>query len=49
MNGSPSGVSNTPPSPRTASEIKNFVAPGMCNAVGWNWMYSRLITRAPAR
>ena len=49
MNGSPSGVSRVPPSPRTASLIRNPSAPGAANAVGWNWIYSALMMRAPAR
>jgi len=49
MNGCPSGVSRIPPSPRTASLIKNPSAPGTASAVGWNWTYSALMMRAPAR
>ena len=49
MNARPSGESSTPPSPRTASLIRKPSAPGTARAVGWNWMYSALTMRAPAR
>jgi len=50
MKGWPSGVQQhapalAPPPPL----IRKPSAPGTDRAVGWNWMYSALMMRAPAR
>ena len=49
MNRRPPASSKTPPSPRTASEMRKGGAPGSRRAVGWNWKNSMSITSAPAR
>ena len=49
MKASPCWLTSTPPSPRTASEMRKFFASRLKKQVGWNWMNSRLATRAPAR
>ena len=45
----PSASINRAPSPRTASEIRKWGAPGSIRAVGWNCTNSRSRIRAPAR
>src|SRR5512141_1897973 len=49
MKRSPLGRRSRPPSPRTASEIRNDFACGWKRQVGWNWMNSRFATAAPAQ
>ena len=43
------GSFSRPPSPRTASVIRNDFANGWYRQVGWNWMNSMFDTRQPAR
>ena len=43
------GGRRIPPSPRTASVIRNDLACGWKRQVGWNWMNSMFATVAPAR
>ena len=45
MNRVPSGSLSSPPSPRTASEIRNDLACGWYRQVGWNWMNSMFAMR----
>mmetsp|Transcript_37468 Transcript_37468/g.94564 ORF Transcript_37468/g.94564 Transcript_37468/m.94564 type:complete len:260 (-) Transcript_37468:761-1540(-) len=51
MNRSPPKLYSSPPSPRTASEMRKVrpLLVGSYSAVGWNWMNSMLLTRACAR
>lgn len=46
MNRSPSALSNRPPSPRTASEIR---IPSPASPVGWNWWNSMSSSGRPLR
>ena len=49
MKASPRRVRRMPPSPRTASVIRNDFACGWKRQVGWNWKNSMFASGAPAR
>ena len=46
---SPRVFTSLAPAPRSASVMRWRGAPGTYRQVGWNWMNSRLSSRAPAR